>query len=70
MPKLSTRQEGLLYSAFASYLLASKAPDAQERKLHMQMCNHALLDAGLPIFSDLLRSFTTSLNLLEDQEGK
>ena len=57
MPKLSTKQEGHLYSAFISYCRSQQAVLIEEKRLHMDLCNHALHSAGLPPITDLLASF-------------
>lgn len=69
MPKLSTKQEGNLYMAFTNYLLASVTSDIREKRLHMKMCNHSLLNAGLPIMGDLLKSFEDSIFNIEEREA-
>jgi hypothetical protein len=55
MPKLfnlSGKQKAHLYMAFCEFTLA-QTKDAAAQKLHMKMCNVKLLNAGLPIISDL-----------------
>ena len=69
MPKLSTRQEGILYLAMQHHLLAKMSRSDEESKLHMKMCNHALIEGGFPIMSDLLRSFNTSIFGLKESEN-
>lgn len=68
MPKLSTKQEGNLYSAFMSYTIAHTTTLPEERRLHLQMCNIALINAGLPIIKDLLRSFEKGVLAPEPME--